>query len=63
MTYNYSMFTEATNQTQVFGEGFFIPGIVIIFSLALITRDWNKWGSLGFPIAIMWGVMGLNAGS
>lgn len=52
------LFTDAFN-SKIFGYSYLMPIGLIILSLAVITRRYNKWKELAFPVTIGWYTIGL----
>ena len=56
---NFDLFTEAFTETWVVGTYWVIPLILVFITLLIITRDFEKWKILAFPVCVMWTVAGV----
>ena len=56
----YGLFTDTFVNTHIAGVSWIAPLLVIIFSLLLITRDFDKWKLLALNVIIGWSIVGLH---
>lgn len=61
MTYNVTtqLFSETLTNTNYLNADWLIPLILIVITLAMITRRISDWVTLSFPISIMYSALGL----
>lgn len=59
LTPDFSVFTEVFTETWTFGTEWLIPLALAIVSMALITKDIQKWKVLFFPIIVLLRIIGI----
>lgn len=63
MTYtpDFSLLTETFSQISILGATWILPAILVVLSMAFLTRDIEQWKTLAFPMTVMWGfIMPIN---
>lgn len=60
MTIGTEFFNNVFNNTIFFGSEYIITGVILIMTLAIITRDIDDWKILFLPVYIGWMQMGMH---
>lgn len=58
ITEGFTMIQTVFQGTRFAGIEWIIPIIVVFISLIIITRDFESWGLLAFPVCLIWNVVG-----
>lgn len=56
----FTLFKESFQNVWIFQLDYVISLILVLLSCLLITRDYQKWKTLAFPLTVGWHVVGIN---